>query len=208
MVGSSVASSSIVSDNSVCLCVSVCVVCVIKVRPGAPSSTSGRFDEIPEGIHVLVTHGPSHERLDRVQTYLNTDGSKSQSPLLLKSSSGSTAAAQSVQRKEEHWGSRELADNIRRVRPALHLHGHVKDARGVLAAFAHQPLVRQISTSTPLIASILMISNRLGIALSDSEFRHERSNHQGHVRLPTCGEGHSDLCARGHRGHGRHKLEL
>jgi Icc-related predicted phosphoesterase len=114
------------------------------VRPGAPSSTSGRFDEIPEGIHVLVTHGPSHERLDRVQTYLNTDGSKSQSPLLLKTAS--PAAVQSVQRKEEHWGSRELAENIRRVRPALHLHGHVKDARGVLAAFAHQPLVRKMST--------------------------------------------------------------
>ena len=108
------------------------------MRPGAPSSTSGRFDEIPEGIHVLVTHGPSHERLDRVQTYVNTDGSKSQSPLLKSSAS----AAQSVQRKEEYWGSRELAENIRRVRPALHLHGHVKDARGVLAAFAHQPLVR------------------------------------------------------------------
>jgi len=102
------------------------------VRPGAPSSTSGRFDEIPDGIHVLVTHGPAFERLDRVQTYIALDGSSA----IPKTNSANAA----VSRKEEHWGSRELADNIRRVRPGLHLHGHVKDARGVLTAFAHQPL--------------------------------------------------------------------
>ena len=35
-----------------------------QIRMGAPSSTSGRFDEIPEGTQVLVTHGPSAGVLD------------------------------------------------------------------------------------------------------------------------------------------------
>lgn len=35
-----------------------------KVRSGAPSSTSGRFEDIPEGIQVLVTHGASLNCLD------------------------------------------------------------------------------------------------------------------------------------------------
>ena len=174
------------------------------MRPGAPSSTSGRFDEIPEGIHVLVTHGPSHERLDRVQTYLNTDGSKSQLPLR-----GSTSVTQSVQRKEEHWGSRELTENIRRVRPALHLHGHVKDARGVLTAFAHQPLVRENAYKPLLPLHWVWIGPFACIvAFSDCELRHVWSDHQGHVRVSACGEGNPDIYLRGHRGHGGHELEL
>ncbi|RYY86897.1 hypothetical protein EON63_04970 [archaeon] len=32
------------------------------VRPGAPSNTSGSFDNIPAGVHVLCTHGPAFRR--------------------------------------------------------------------------------------------------------------------------------------------------
>jgi len=35
-----------------------------KVRVGAPSSTSGRFDEIPENTQVLITHGAAANVLD------------------------------------------------------------------------------------------------------------------------------------------------
>jgi hypothetical protein len=35
-----------------------------KVRSGAPSSTSGRFEDVPEGVHVLVTHGAALNCLD------------------------------------------------------------------------------------------------------------------------------------------------
>lgn len=35
-----------------------------KVRVGAPSSTSGRFDEIPENTQVLITHGAAASILD------------------------------------------------------------------------------------------------------------------------------------------------
>lgn len=82
------------------------------IRPGAPSSTSGRFEDIPAGVHVLLTHVPAFHRLD------------------------ATTAAE----VKEHWGSRELVEHLRRVRPGLHLHGHVKDSRGVLPAFANSPL--------------------------------------------------------------------
>lgn len=34
------------------------------VRKGAPASTSGRFDEIPESTQVLITHGAAHGVLD------------------------------------------------------------------------------------------------------------------------------------------------
>lgn len=78
-----------------------------KVRAGAPASTSGRFEEIPEEVQVLVTHGAAYGVLDN--------------PTLP--------------------GSRELADGIRRSKPALHLHGHSKGAHGVVPAWARYPLV-------------------------------------------------------------------
>lgn len=93
--------------------------CNYSVRKWAPRGTSGRFDEIPEGIHVLVTHGPAHGRLDQILT----------------DSSTGTGVEQ-----RENWGSKELAENIRRVRPGLHLHGHVKDARGFIPGFGHAPM--------------------------------------------------------------------
>jgi hypothetical protein len=37
-----------------------------KVRAGAPASTTGRFDEIPEEVQVLVTHGAAAGVLDTV----------------------------------------------------------------------------------------------------------------------------------------------
>lgn len=83
------------------------------IRPGAPATTNGRFDDIPSGIHVLLTHAPAYDRLDT--TYSGTDSN-------------------------EHWGSRELLEAIRKVRPGLHLHGHVKDSRGVFPAFGNNPL--------------------------------------------------------------------
>lgn len=89
---------------------------------------------------MLVTHGPAFERLDRVLAYVNQDGSLQHQHQQQKAA----YAAAPLLRREEHWGSRELADNIRRARPALHLHGHIKDARGILPAFGHQPLVTQI----------------------------------------------------------------
>lgn len=82
------------------------------IRPGAPSSTSGRFEDIPVGVHVLLTAVPAFHRLD------------------------ATTAAE----VKEHWGSRELVEHLRRARPGLHLHGHVKDSRGVLPAFGNSCL--------------------------------------------------------------------
>jgi Icc-related predicted phosphoesterase len=82
------------------------------LRSGAPGSTTGRFDDIPFGIHVLITHGPAYDRLDM------------------------TLASEC----KEHWGSQELLDALRKVRPGVHLHGHVKDGRGFLPAFGNMPL--------------------------------------------------------------------
>ena len=79
------------------------------IRSGAPGGTSLRYDEIPAGIDVLITHGPSFGVLDKV------GGAK------------------------EHWGSRELTDHLKRVEPLLHLHGHVKESRGWKAAFNKAP---------------------------------------------------------------------
>jgi hypothetical protein len=79
------------------------------LKPTAPANTSGKFQDIPDGIHVLITHGPAIGRLD-----LTTEG--------------------------EHWGSKELLDALVRVKPSLHLHGHVSEARGFIAAFGRFPL--------------------------------------------------------------------
>ena len=80
------------------------------LRPGAPASTSLKYDAIPAGIDVLVTHGPRHGVLDKVGGV------------------------------REHWGSQELGEAIRRVQPGLHLHGHIKEGRGFSAAFNKDPL--------------------------------------------------------------------
>lgn len=79
------------------------------LKPSAPSTTSARFSDIPEGIDVLITHGPAAGRLD-----LSSDG--------------------------EHWGSKELFDGLLRVKPGLHLHGHVSESRGFIHAMGHFPL--------------------------------------------------------------------
>ena len=54
---------------------------------------------IPEGIDILVTHGPPYGRLDRVVS-------------------------------GERAGSRALAEAVARVRPRLHVFGHIHEARG------------------------------------------------------------------------------
>ena len=85
---------------------------------GAPSSTSGRFDDIPEGIDVLVSHGPSYGKLDTMHSV---------------SHSGKEG-------EKIHAGSRELDEAIRHVRPGLHLHGLYADARGVISPHGYSPL--------------------------------------------------------------------
>jgi hypothetical protein len=87
------------------------------VRLGAPSSTNGRFDDIPVATQVLLSHGPAYDRLDMTVGGI-----------------GGTSNAY------EHWGSRELSEAIRTIKPGLHLHGHVKDARGFIPAFGNSPL--------------------------------------------------------------------
>jgi len=82
------------------------------LRQEAPSTPKGRFDDIPLGINVLVTHGPAMDRLD----------------------------VTNCSETREHWGSAELLEALHRVKPGVHLHGHVKDARGFISAFGNLPL--------------------------------------------------------------------
>ena len=96
------------------------------LRLGAPSTANAGFDDIPNGVHVLITHGPAYARLD-------------------------SRYAGDV---KEHWGSRELAEAIRRARPSVHLHGHVKDSRGVIPAFGNNPLILN-SCMTDVNVSVL-----------------------------------------------------
>lgn len=90
-------------------------------KQGAPSSTSGRFDDIPEGIDVLVTHGPAYGKLD-------------------VSDSGSSLSGKEYQSDRTHTGSRELDEAIRHVRPGLHLHGLCAESRGVVSPHGYSPL--------------------------------------------------------------------
>jgi hypothetical protein len=88
------------------------------LRPGAPANTTGRFDDIPNGVQVLLTHGPAFDRLD--MTYTGLSGLTDEQP--------------------HHWGSRELAEAVKRVKPSLHLHGHIKDSRGLYPALGNAPM--------------------------------------------------------------------
>lgn len=90
------------------------------VKQGAPSSTSGRFEDIPDGVDVLVTHGPAYGRLDTINNFC----------VIGKEGQGEKA----------HTGSRELEDAIRHVRPGLHLHGLTTEGRGVVSPHGYSPL--------------------------------------------------------------------
>jgi len=96
------------------------------IKAGAPSSTSGRFDDIPAGIDVLITHGPAYGRLDLENKFI----------------SGKEYAQKEVDNKNDniHLGSRELSEAIRQVRPGLHLHGLCTEARGFVSPHGHTPL--------------------------------------------------------------------
>jgi Icc-related predicted phosphoesterase len=60
------------------------------------------YDQIPEDIDILITHGPPYGILD------------------------------SVSQTGHHSGCRELFDAVMRVRPKLHVFGHVHGAHGIL----------------------------------------------------------------------------
>ena len=79
------------------------------LKPTAPRDASSRFEKIPEGVDVLITHGPAYSRLDRT-----IEG--------------------------DNWGSKELLNAIKSIKPLVHLHGHLSEGRGYLPAIHKLPL--------------------------------------------------------------------
>jgi hypothetical protein len=106
---------------------------LILLKLGSPSSTSGRFDEIPDEIHVLITHGPAFGKLDSLFDYSKGIEYEGKDPI------------QSMNRS----GSRELEESIRHVRPGLHLHGLCKEARGYVNPHGYSPLTLNSSMCDP-----------------------------------------------------------
>lgn len=100
---------------------------------GAHSSTSGRFDEIPEGIDVLVTHGPSFGRLDFTPVGWLSMSTKGVDQNDYRSAGHNIGQGRS--------GSTELRDAIEHIRPGLHLHGLCAGSRGVLLPAGYIPLI-------------------------------------------------------------------
>lgn len=74
-----------------------------------PGGQGHLFDHIPEGVHVLMTHGPPRQIFD---------------------TAGYQQCGQNV--RCFHWGSSlDLNDAIKRARPRVHLFGHLHEQRGV-----------------------------------------------------------------------------
>lgn len=84
------------------------------ISPKSTAELNNRYNEIPTGINVLVTHAPAYNRLDLVYVGNGIP--------------------------DERWGSRDLAEELRRVRPGCHLVGHVREGRGYLESFGHNAL--------------------------------------------------------------------
>ena len=108
------------------------------LKLGAPSSSSGRFDEIPKGIHILVTHGPAFGRMDLI------GGGWSSVPS--RKGHGKEHPGQSTQ--SQRSGSRELEEAIKITRPGLHLHGLAAENRGVSFS-GYAPLTLNSCMSDP-----------------------------------------------------------
>lgn len=112
------------------------------MKINAPSQSVPKYSDIPEGIDVLITHGPALGRLDR------------------------TVEGESV-------GSSELHDALRRVKPSVHLHGHVTEARGMIPAFGHMPLTlnscvceksRTVMYACPHVIKLSQVFNSEGLS--------------------------------------------
>jgi Icc-related predicted phosphoesterase len=73
-----------------------------------------RFSDIPEGIHILVSHGAALGRLDAIYT---------------------VGAG-----KRQHIGSEELLNAVARAKPLVHLFGHCSDSRGYIPGLGRSPL--------------------------------------------------------------------
>jgi Icc-related predicted phosphoesterase len=112
-----------------------------------------RYDDIPTGINILVTHSAAYGRLDAVWC---EDG-----------------------RDRELWGSKELLQAIKRVRPDVHLHGHVHECRGIIPAFGNSPLTlnsamtdisrTKIFAGPQVIKATLQLSVSVDKTISDGE---------------------------------------
>jgi hypothetical protein len=107
---------------------------------GAPSSTSGRFDEIPEGVQVLITHGPSYGRLDSCSGAWSNGAKRADERTDFGPNGG---------QGQSHCGSKELEDAIQHVKPGLHLHGLWAECRGVLLPAGYSPLSVNSSMTDP-----------------------------------------------------------
>jgi predicted phosphodiesterase len=79
------------------------------LRRGAPLKE--KWALIPEGTDVLVTHGPPHGVLDRVGGVV---------PRLMAAATGG----------REHVGCEELRDAVLRLRPRVHVFGHIHEGYG------------------------------------------------------------------------------
>jgi Icc-related predicted phosphoesterase len=65
-----------------------------------------KWDQIPEGIDILITHGPPHRTLDEV--------------------------IRIYEDRTERVGCKELALAVERVKPRLHVFGHIHEGYGQL----------------------------------------------------------------------------
>lgn len=64
------------------------------------------WDKIPEGIDILVTHGPAYEYGDQVMMHMSPNSG-------------------------QFVGCEELRKRIEEVRPVLHVSGHIHEGRGI-----------------------------------------------------------------------------
>ena len=71
-----------------------------------------KWDLIPSGVDVLVTHGPPHGILDRVERFAGRVFSL-------------------AMRQGEHVGCEELLLAVQRVRPRVHVFGHIHEGYGL-----------------------------------------------------------------------------
>jgi len=114
--------------------------------PKSTSELNNRYDEIPSGTDVLITHAPAHGRLDLV----------------------SIGNGQPDQR----WGSRDLAEELKRVKPGLHLVGHVREGRGYLEPFGKNALTVNACMCNHngdriISAPLVVLARQLQVAMHD-----------------------------------------
>jgi len=86
-----------------------------------PEGLGKKFELIPQGTQILITHNPPLNIMDLAQV-----------KILLAKLMDACKICGKTHQSHKHWGSRELLQRIQTIQPKVHIFGHVHECPGMM----------------------------------------------------------------------------